>query len=123
MDTAFGAVLTQLVMAAVLIACAATIGRDGPGASLSSVGQISQALTPFLGRTIGRLVFSLGVLGAAMVAAIVVSLALAWGLGEVTGHRHALEQHPLQTRRFCLLYALFVGASASASASGPTSCR
>jgi hypothetical protein len=52
------------------------------------------------------------VLGAAMVAAIVVSLALAWGLGEVTAHRHALERHPFRTRWFCGLYALLVGASA-----------
>ncbi len=111
-DTALGAVLTQLVMAAVLIACAATIGRGGPGASLSSVGQISQALTPFLGQSVGRLVFGLGVLGAGMVAAIVVSLALAWGLGEVTGYRHALERNPMQTRWFLLVYALCVGVGA-----------
>ena len=38
------------------------------------VGQISEALTPHLGATFGRLVFSLGVLGASMVAAIVCSL-------------------------------------------------
>src|SRR6202021_30268 len=37
-DTAVGAVITQLVMAAVLIACAATIGRGDPNASLASVG-------------------------------------------------------------------------------------
>ena len=34
-DTAVGAVITQLVMAAVLIACAATIGRGNPNASLA----------------------------------------------------------------------------------------
>ena len=34
-DTAIGAVITQLVMAAVLIACAATIGRGNPNASLT----------------------------------------------------------------------------------------
>lgn len=111
-DTAFGAVLTQLVMAAVLMACAATIGHAGPGATLSSVGQISQALTPFLGESVGRLVFGLGVLGAGMVAAIVVSLALGWGLGEVAGYRHALEQRPLQTRWFYVGYTLCVSAAA-----------
>jgi NRAMP (natural resistance-associated macrophage protein)-like metal ion transporter len=85
-DTAIGALVTQLIMAAVLIACAATIGKGGTGASLQTVGDMAQALIPFLGPRMGTLVFGLGVLGAGMVAAIVVSLALAWGLGEVTGY-------------------------------------
>jgi Mn2+/Fe2+ NRAMP family transporter len=106
-DTLAGAVVTQLVMAAVLIASAATIGRE-PGVALHSVGDMSQALTPFLGDTMGRLVFSIGVLGAGMVAAIVCSLAFAWGLGEVTGYRHTLEQHPLRARWFYAAYALCV---------------
>ena len=107
-DTAAGALLTQLIMAAVLIACAATIGRANPGASLSSVGEMSQALTPFLGTTMGNLVFGLGVLGAGMVASIVVSLAFAWGLGEVTGYRRSLELHPLEAHWFYGVYALCV---------------
>ena len=52
--------------------------------------------------------FGLGVLGAGMVAAIVVSLALAWGLGEVAGYRRSLEQHPLQARWFYGVYAVCV---------------
>ena len=104
-DTLAGAVITQLVMASVLIACAATIGV---GVRLNSVGDMSQALTPFLGVSMGRLVFSVGVLGAGMVAAIVCSLAFAWGLGEVTGYRHTLEQHPLRARWFYAVYTLCV---------------
>src|ERR1700756_1734042 len=97
-DTAAGALLTQLIMAAVLIVCAATIGVGRHNASLESVGDMAQALTPFLGETMGNLVFGLGVLGAGMVAAIVVSLAFAWGLGEVTGYRRSLEYRPLEGR-------------------------
>lgn len=107
-DTAVGALLTQLIMAAVLVACAATIGAGKPNASLDSVGEMAGALTPFLGKTMGNLVFGLGVLGAGMVAAIVVSLALAWGLGEVTGYRRSLELHPSQARWFYGVYALCV---------------
>jgi Mn2+/Fe2+ NRAMP family transporter len=109
LDTGLGAVVTQLVMAAVLMACAATIGRDRPGATLASVGEISQALTPFLGERIGRLVFGAGVLGAAFVAAIVCSQAMAWGLGEVSGYRHSLESRPLRVRWFTALYAAIIG--------------
>ena len=111
-DTAIGAVVTQLVMAAVLIAAAATIAPNSPDAGLATVGEMSQALTPFLGVGIGRLIFSLGVLGAGLVAAIVASLALAWGLGEVSGYRHSLELHPLQARWFYGVYAICVVAGA-----------
>jgi len=107
-DTAVGSVVTQLVMAAVLIAAAATIGRHNPNASLNTVGDMSQALTPLLGQQVGRLVFGLGVLGAAFVAAIVSSLALAWGLGEVAGYRRSLEYHPLKARWFYGVYAICV---------------
>jgi Mn2+/Fe2+ NRAMP family transporter len=109
LDTGLGAVVTQLVMAAVLMACAATIGRDRPGATLASVGEISQALTPFLGERIGRLVFCAGVLGAAFVAAIVCSQAMAWGLGEVSGYRRTLEHRPLRVRWFTALYVAIIG--------------
>lgn len=107
-DTAIGALLTQLIMAAVLVACAATIGRAHPDASLATVGEMAQALTPFLGTEIGNLIFGLGVLGAGMVAAIVVSLAFAWGLGEVTGYRRSLEMHPFEAHWFYAVYALCV---------------
>jgi Mn2+/Fe2+ NRAMP family transporter len=118
-DTAVGAVITQLVMAAVLIACAATIGRGNPNASLASVGAMSQALTPFLGTTVGNLVFGLGVLGAGMVAAIVCSLGFAWGLGEVAGYRRSLEYRPLKARWFYGIYTVCVVAGAVVVAAWP----
>ena len=111
-DTAAGALITQLIMASVLIACAATIGARNPHASLTSVGEMSQALTPFMGEFTGKLVFSLGVLGAGLVAAIVTSLALAWGVGEVAGYKRSLELRPLQARWFYGVYAACVVAGA-----------
>lgn len=107
-DTAVGSVVTQLVMAAVLIAAAASIRPHAPNASLNTVGDVSQAMTPYLGAEFGRLIFSAGVLGAGLIAAIVVSLALAWGLGEVSGYRHSLEHHPLKAKWFYTVYALCV---------------
>ncbi len=107
-DTAIGAVVTQLVMAAVLVATAATIGKASPDATLTTVGELSGALTPFLGGGAGRLVFSAGILGAGMVAAIVATLALAWGVGEVAGYRRSLNLRPAQARAFYGLYAVAV---------------
>jgi Mn2+/Fe2+ NRAMP family transporter len=112
LDTAVGAVVTQMVMAAVLVAAAATIGAHHATANLNTVGDLSAALTPYLGVGAGRLVFGLGIVGAGMVAAIVTSLALAWGLGEVTGYKHSLEHHPLEARWFYAVYAVTVIGSA-----------
>jgi Mn2+/Fe2+ NRAMP family transporter len=107
-DTALGAVLTQLVSASVLFVAAATFGTSDVHASLGSVGQISEALTPHLGATAGRLVFSPGVLGASIVAAIVCSLALAWALGEAAGHRRSPETQPFRAPWFYGVYAACV---------------
>ena len=108
LDTALGAVLTQAVMAAILIAAAATIGKANPHASLNTIGDVANALVPFLGPDIGRLVFGLGTIGAAMVAAVVVSLASAWGYGEVTGYKHSLEFHPFEAPWFYGVFSLAV---------------
>ncbi len=113
-DTALGAVVTQLIMAAVLVATAATLGKAGAGGNpggvgnLESVGEMADALTPFLGPMAGRVIFGLGVTGAAMVAAIVVSLACAWGFGEVAGYKHSLEHRPLEAPWFYVVYTVAV---------------
>jgi Mn2+/Fe2+ NRAMP family transporter len=107
-DTALGAAVTQLVTAAVLFIAAATLGSSNISASLSSVGEISEALTPHLGVTAGRLVFSLGVLGASIVAAIVCSLALAWALGEAAGHPRTPETQLFHAPMFYGVYGACV---------------
>jgi Mn2+/Fe2+ NRAMP family transporter len=118
-DTAVGAVVTQLIMAAVLVACAATIGKTGTNPSLNTVGDMAAALTPLLGVANGRLVFSLGVLGAGMVAAIVASLALAWGMGEVAGYKRALEMPSRSGRWFFVVYVLCIVGGAALVAISP----
>nr|WP_226824349.1 divalent metal cation transporter [Acidithiobacillus caldus] len=118
-DTAFGAVITQAVMAAVLVAVAATIALRNPNAPLNTVQQLSEAIVPFLGSAWGYLVFSVGIVGAGMVAAIVASLAGAWGWGEVTGFRHSLEYHPREAPWFYGTYTFIVLAGALAVALVP----
>ena len=112
-DTAFGAVLTQCLTGAVLVAAAALLTSGSASAGLGSVGEISNALTPLLGQSVGRLVFSAGVLGASLVAAIVCSLALAWGVGEVAGYRRSLEDRPFEAKWFYGVYAACVVGSAA----------
>ena len=113
LDTAFGAVLTQCLTGAVLVAAAATLRKAGSAVGLDSVGQISDALSPLLGEGFGRAVFSAGVLGSSLVAAIVCSLALAWGVGEITGHKRALEYRPFAAGWFYAVYLAGVVGSAA----------
>ncbi|NMI01034.1 NRAMP family divalent metal transporter [Pseudonocardia acidicola] len=105
LDTAVGSVVTQVIMIAVVVAVAATIGTRDPGAQLNDIASIADALTPFLGRTNAVLFFGLGMIGAAVIAALVVALAGAWGMSEVLGWRHSLDDSPARATGF---YALAV---------------
>ncbi len=106
LDTAFGAVITQIVMIAVVVAAAATLGVTHRGQSLNSIGDIANSLTPFLGHRDAIIFFGLGMIGASVVAARVVTLAGAWGISEVLGWRHSLNDSPIRAAGF---YALAVG--------------
>ena len=117
-ETGIGALVTQLVMAAVLAATAATLGQSGNHAELNDVQQISETLVPFLGATLGKVVFAFGISGAALVATIVVSLTAAWGVGEVAGYRRSLADHPLQAPWFYGIFAACLLLSGLLVASG-----
>jgi len=110
LDTALGAVVTQIVMVAVVVASAATLGVTHQGRALDSIGAIANALTPFLGHRDAVIFFGLGMIGASVVAALVVTLAGAWGISEVLGWRHSLNDSPIQAAGF---YALAVGGTLS----------
>jgi len=103
-DTAFGAIVTQVIMAAVLIATAATMGKAHTGAALDTVQQITEAITPFLGEGAGKLLFAMGMIGSALVATIVVTLTAARTMGEVLGVKHSLEHAPREAPWFYGIY-------------------
>ena len=119
-DTAVGAVLTQVIMAAVLVSTAATLHAGGAaaGSALGTVPEIAGALTPLLGPTYGAALFALGMLGASLVAALVVSLAVAWGLGEVAGYRHSLAHSAGEAPWFYGIYLVAIVGSAAVVLSG-----
>lgn len=111
-DTAIGALVTQLIMSSVLIITAATIGKSNPQTPLNNITEISNALTPILGDTTGRILFAFGMSGAALVATIVISLTAAWGIGEVMGFRRSLEDHPFEAPWFYGIYtAILIGSA------------
>jgi Mn2+/Fe2+ NRAMP family transporter len=106
-DTAVGAVLTQIIMIVVIITFAATVGISHPGTALHTVTEMSAALRPFLGSVGGKVLLATAVLGAALVAALVASLAGAWGISEVFGWAHTLNERPdRKMAKFYITYAL-----------------
>ncbi len=105
-DTLFGSVVTQLIMIAIVIVTAATIGRSHPNQALNDVQQIAQGLVPFLGSTVAKIVFGLGMVGASFIAALVVSIAGAWGIGEAFGFNHSLNHKISEAKWFYLIYTL-----------------
>jgi len=118
LDTAIGAVATQLIMAAVLVATAATIGTSGAGAPINTVQEIAQAITPFLGENFGKLLFGLGMTGSALVATIVVTLTIARTLGELLGIKHSLEHAPREAPWFYAIYTVSLAGGGLLVASG-----
>ena len=117
-DTAIGSFVTQLIMAAIVVASAAALSHGKAGTSLDTVQQIADALTPVLGATTGRIVFGLGVAGAAIVAAIVVTLTASRTLGELCGYRHSLDEPLHKAPWFYAVYAVTLAGAAAIVMSG-----
>jgi Mn2+/Fe2+ NRAMP family transporter len=117
-DTAIGGLITQLIMACVLVATAATLGKADTHAALDTVQQIAQAITPFLGERTGKLLFALGMTGSALVATIVVTLTAARTLSEVLRVKHSLEHAPRAAPWFYGFYTVSLVAGGLLVASG-----
>lgn len=114
-----GAVLCQVITAAIVVAAAAAFNHGAAGrGALDDVGDIALAFVATLGGDAGRVVFALGLGGGAMVAAIVVSLTASWAFGEVLGLRHALSDAPRRRPWYPALAAIALLAAAALVASG-----
>eukprot|EP01123_Difflugia_compressa_P007991 TRINITY_DN2277_c0_g1_i3.p1 TRINITY_DN2277_c0_g1~~TRINITY_DN2277_c0_g1_i3.p1 ORF type:complete len:470 (-),score=79.96 TRINITY_DN2277_c0_g1_i3:233-1642(-) len=106
-ETGIGACLTQLVMVAGIVTTAGTIW-DGhlpsENSGIDQIPDISAAITPHLGSVAGRILFSLGMIGGAMIGAIVVTITASWTLGEVVGFGRSLDKSPKDAPGFFIVY-------------------
>ncbi|KZV00770.1 Manganese transport protein MntH [Lactiplantibacillus plantarum] len=87
-----GTFITQGIMLIFVIAFAATIGNKTNVTSLNTVGDLANALAPFIGGTAANLLIGASILGGALVAALVVALAGTWGITEVLNWKHSLNE-------------------------------
>ena len=95
-DTGLGAVLTQGIMCAIIITTAATLFVHH--IPVSDAAHAALAFQPLVGRFAG-VTFGVGLIGASMLGAFVVSLATAWAFGEAFGWRCSLNDG-LRAKRF-----------------------
>jgi len=109
-DTAFGAIATQVIMISIVVTTAATLYVRH--VSVSDAAHAALALIPLTGRASG-IVFGAGLIGAAMLGAFVVSLATSWAFGEAFGWPSSLNLRFGQAKRFYGLYACIVVAAAA----------
>lgn len=118
LDTLIGSIVTQVIVIAIVITVAATIGKTNPNAPLNSVQQIVHALIPFVGTTAGKFLFAIGMVGAALIAAIVVSLAISWSLGEMLQVPSSLDNTIKEAPVFYGIYISVIVLSAIVVLSG-----
>jgi Mn2+/Fe2+ NRAMP family transporter len=110
LDTAVGAVATQLIMIAIVITTAATLFVRH--ISVSDAAHAALALIPLTGRASG-IVFGAGLIGAAMLGAFVVSLATSWAFGEAFNWPCSLNYRCTEAKRFYGLYTVIVVVAAA----------
>ncbi len=108
-DTGLGAVLTQGIMIAIIVTTAATLFVHH--IPVSDAAHAALAFQPLVGRFAG-VTFGVGLIGASMLGAFVVSLATAWAFGEAFGWRCSLNDG-LRAKRFSALYVACVAVAAA----------
>lgn len=107
-EVVIGAVLTGLIGAAVAVACAATLHRSG--VHIKTAADAALALKPLAG-SLATLLFGVGLLGAALLAAAIVPVSTSYALAEAAGKPASLA---LDGRKFQWFYAAFIALTVAA---------
>lgn len=102
-DVVSGAVLTGVIGFFVVVACAATLHRDGR--SIADAADAAVALEPLAGEAASRL-FAIGLIGASILAASILPLSTAYSVCEYVGVEAAIDDPYREARTFYLTYAI-----------------
>jgi NRAMP (natural resistance-associated macrophage protein)-like metal ion transporter len=102
LETGIGAVVTELIMAFIVISTAATLYVHH--ISIDDASQAASALIPLAGQYAGAF-FAVGLISAAFLGAFVVAISTAWAFGETFGWPHSLNFQFKNAKRFYSLYA------------------
>ncbi|SBS75474.1 Mn2+/Fe2_transporter, NRAMP family [uncultured Mycobacterium sp.] len=102
-DVITGAVLTGVIGFFVVVACAATLHRNGR--SITDAADAAIALQPLAGNAAATL-FGVGLIGAAFLAASILPLSTAYSVCEYAGVEAALDDPYRDARVFYLTYGI-----------------
>ncbi len=102
-DVVTGAVLTGVIGFFVVIACAATLHRDGR--TITDAADAAVALQPLAGDAASTL-FAIGLIGAAVLAASVLPLSTAYSVCEYAGLEAALDDPYREAKTFYVTFGL-----------------
>ena len=102
-DVVTGAVLTGVIGFFVVVACAATLHRDGR--SITDAADAAVALQPLAGDAASTL-FAVGLIGAAMLAASILPLSTAYSVCEYVGVEAALNDPYRDAKTFYVTFGL-----------------
>ncbi len=102
-DVVIGAVLTGVIGFFVVVACAATLHRDG--LHITDAADAAVALQPLAGEAASRL-FAVGLIGASFLAASILPLSTAYSVCEFAGVEAAIDDPYSEARTFYMTYAI-----------------
>lgn len=102
-DVITGAVLTGIIGFFVVVACAATLHRDGR--DITDAADAAIALQPLAGEAAGKL-FGIGLIGAAFLAASILPLSTAYAVCEYAGVEAAIDDPYRDARTFYVTYGV-----------------
>ena len=100
-DVVTGALLTGVIGFFVVVACAATLHRDGR--RIADAADAAVALEPLAGQAASTL-FGIGLIGASLLAASILPLSTAYSVCEYAGVEAALDDPYREARTFYLTY-------------------
>ena len=102
-DVITGAVLTGVIGFFVVVACAATLHRDG--LHIADAADAAVALEPLAGRAASTL-FAIGLIGASFLAASILPLSTAYSVCEYAGLEAAIDDPYREARTFYMTYGI-----------------
>lgn len=108
-DVVTGAVLTGVIGFFVVVACAATLHRDGR--VVDDAADAAVALEPLAGEAAGTL-FAVGLIGAALLAASILPLSTAYSVCEYVGVEAALNDPYRDARTFYVTFGVVTAGGA-----------
>jgi Mn2+/Fe2+ NRAMP family transporter len=103
LETLLGAIASQALMAAIVIAAAAAMESAPVAAISANAVELPEGLARLATGGSGWLI-AIGLMGSGLLALVVVSLSAAWGIGELMGWPHSLNLNPGEARKFYAVY-------------------